>query len=253
MTRGPKTDPTWAPLAGLDPAGGADESNHGDRVGEAALALARALGIRERDALLIGEAARYHDVGKLALSGTILRKPGRLTAPEFEAVKTHTLHGWTLLARRDGPRFRLAAQIALYHHENWDGTGYPFGLGGEEIPLPARIVAVADVYDALVHARSYKDAWAAGRALTLIARESGRKFDPRAVRAFLSLRLPLLQGSFATPVWPACDPPDRGSSSSRPRLDRRPLLPFRSPLDSPARVAGDTHMSSWRTLTLSRK
>ncbi len=180
--------PLWAPSSGLGREGGTGEASHGERVGHAALALARALGLRERDAVLIGDAARFHDVGKLALSGKILRKPGRLTSAEFEAVKTHPLHGWTLLRQRHGAHFELAAQIALHHHENWDGTGYPLGLAGENIPLPARIVSVVDVFDALVHARCYKDAWPASRALTLIASAGGRVRPARRPR--LSLPAP---------------------------------------------------------------
>ncbi len=244
--------PLWAPSSGLGREGGTGEASHGERVGHAALALARALGLRERDAVLIGDAARFHDVGKLALSGKILRKPGRLPSAEFEAVKTHPLHGWTLLRQRHGARFELAAQIALHHHENWDGTGYPLGLAGENIPLPARIVSVVDVFDALVHARCYKDAWPASRALTLIASAGGRKFDPRVVRAFLSLRLPLLQASAATPAWSVSDPPD-GGSSSRPRLGRREPRPFPAEVRGPALVAARTQVSSSRTPGISCK
>lgn len=134
-----------------------------------------------------------HDIGKTGISDEILKKPGPLTSEEFELIKQHTtLGGRSLqqaLERYPAERnLRMARDIALAHHERYDGAGYPRGLRGDAIPLAARIVALVDVYDALTSSRCYKDAWAHEEAVRLIERESGGQFDPRIVRAFLDIR-----------------------------------------------------------------
>lgn len=157
---------------------------HTKRVGNTAAQIAQALGWSQEDVELIRRAASLHDVGKIAIPDSILLKPGKLTPEEFEQMKTHTTIGAKMLS---GGRFRLlrlAEEIALTHHERWNGTGY-FGLGEEAIPVSGRIVAVADVFDALISERPYKKAWALADAIQEIECQSGIQFDPRVVSAFL--------------------------------------------------------------------
>lgn len=135
----------------------------------------------------IENAAPLHDIGKIAISDTILLKPGKLTAEEFEAIKPHTTKGGAMIRNlfsnlEDAMFLRLAEEMSVYHHEWWDGTGYPEGLKGREIPLAARIMAVADVYDALVSDRVYKKAMPREQALETIYGESGTHFDPDIIR-----------------------------------------------------------------------
>jgi len=135
------------------------------------------------------ESAQLHDIGKVGISDNILRKPGRLTADEFDMIKTHTTIGESALHHamektRDKNFLRYAATVAATHHEKWDGSGYPNGLKGAEIPLIGRLMAIADVYDALVSARPYKDAYTHERAVEIIAEEAGRHFDPLLVELF---------------------------------------------------------------------
>ena len=136
------------------------------------------------------KSAPLHDVGKIKVSDTILNKPGRLTDEEFEVMRGHTLAGEAILedakgAMRDAGYLDEARQLAAYHHEKWNGTGYPYGIAGEEIPLSARIMAVADVFDALVSKRSYKDGMPIEKALSIIEKDAGTHFDPQVAQAFL--------------------------------------------------------------------
>lgn len=132
-----------------------------------------------------------HDIGKVAIEDAVLLKPGRLTASEFEVMKTHTIKGAetldaALASDPDSPFLKMARDIAITHHERFDGAGYPSGLKGDEIPLSGRIVAVADVYDALTSERVYKDAFSHDQARNLILSASGSQFDPGVVQAFLA-------------------------------------------------------------------
>ena len=136
------------------------------------------------------ELAPLHDIGKIVVSDQILRKPGPLTKEEFEEMKLHTIAGGRIAGDildgiTDEEHIRFAKDIAMYHHERWDGTGYPEGLEGEGIPLPARIMAIADVYDALTSERCYKEAVTAEKALETIKDESGTHFDPRLAEVFI--------------------------------------------------------------------
>jgi putative two-component system response regulator len=160
---------------------------HTARVARTALRIAQQLSLAEPDAAWIGQAAPLHDVGKLSVPESILLKPGRLTGTEFEQIKSHTTTGGAILAGSRSNVLRCAEKIARSHHERWDGSGYPDGLRRDQIPLSARIVAVADVFDALTHARSYKLAWPAGEAAAEIDRLEGNQFDPEVVAAFQSL------------------------------------------------------------------
>ena len=150
-------------------------------------ALAAACGWNENDRHLIDLAAPMHDTGKLGIPNAILRKPGKLDADEWKIMKTHSQIGHDILSKSDAPLFQMAAEIALHHHEKWDGSGYPNELTGTAIPESARIVALADVFDALTMIRPYKEAWPIERALETIKEESGTHFDPRIVGAFVSI------------------------------------------------------------------
>jgi putative two-component system response regulator len=168
-------------------------------VGILAAQIAEELGLPDEEVTLLRYAAPLHDVGMVALP-QILAKEGLLTLEEVDALKTHTSIGARVLASSESPILRLAEEIALYHHENWDGTGYTPGLGGEAIPLVARIVALADTYDAMRRERSYHAASTEAEATAWIEAQSGRKFDPVVVEAFLRVRrqggeLPLLDAA----------------------------------------------------------
>jgi PAS domain S-box-containing protein len=161
---------------------------HTERVGHVAARLALGLGLPAGQVTLLRQAAPLHDVGKLAIPDRILLKPGRLTGEEFDVMKTHAELGARLLSSGSSPVLQMAAVIAATHHERWDGAGYPKGLTGAATPLVGRIVAVADVFDALTHDRPYKPAWTVERAIAEIGGGAGSQFDPRVVTAFLALR-----------------------------------------------------------------
>ncbi|MGL5703403.1 MAG: HD-GYP domain-containing protein, partial [Cetobacterium sp.] len=131
----------------------------------------------------IGEYASLHDVGKIAISDMILKKPGKLTSEEFEEMKKHVIFGKELIQKMQ--LGSIAENIALYHHEKWNGKGYWFGLSTDAIPLEARIVALADVYDALRQKRVYKDGFTHDVAVEIIKKERGEHFDPALVDIFL--------------------------------------------------------------------
>jgi putative two-component system response regulator len=131
------------------------------------------------------EAAPMHDIGKVGIPDHILLKPGRLDVAEFEIMKRHSILGYEILHGSQSAMLQAAAQIALGHHEKFDGSGYPYGLKGEEIPLFARICAVGDVFDALTSERPYKKAWEDDRAVALLRDGMGSHFDPACVEAFL--------------------------------------------------------------------
>ncbi|GAA4029395.1 HD-GYP domain-containing protein [Actimicrobium antarcticum] len=140
------------------------------------------MGTAEQD--LLGDAAPMHDIGKVGIPDNILLKPGRLDAEEMDIMRTHAKIGADILRGSTSPLLQVAAAIALTHHEKFDGSGYPHGLKGEQIPLYGRIIAVADVFDALTSARPYKPAWEIDRAVALIRDGSGSHFDPVCVDAF---------------------------------------------------------------------
>jgi putative two-component system response regulator len=164
-----------------------DTGQHTQRVGALAGRLAHALGLPAEQVALVRRAAPLHDVGKIAIPDRILLKPGRLTPEEYTVFKAHARTGAHILSGGRSPLVRMAERIARSHHERWDGAGYPDGLAGEAIPLEARIVAVADVYDALTSDRPYRAAWPLARVRAEIAQEAGTHFDPRVARAFLEL------------------------------------------------------------------
>jgi putative two-component system response regulator len=166
-----------------------DTGEHTQRVGQMSAQIAKALSLPETDVELIRRAAPLHDVGKIAIPDAILLKPGKLTPEEFEHMKTHTTLGAKMLSGGRFPLLQMAEDIALTHHEHWNGKGY-IGLQGESIPIAGRIVAVADVFDALTNERPYKKAWPRHEALEEIQRQSEQQFDPHVVQAFLEIMHP---------------------------------------------------------------
>ncbi|SRR5579859_443157 len=158
---------------------------HVVRMSHYAAALARAIG---RDQAWVDDllaAAPMHDIGKIGIPDQILSKPGKLTPEEWEVMKTHPAIGAEIIGEHADPMLAMARSAALTHHEKWDGSGYPAGLAGPAIPLEGRVVAVADVFDALTSARPYKRPWTNEEAADLIKSEAGRHFDPEIVEAFL--------------------------------------------------------------------
>lgn len=164
-----------------------DTGVHIWRMASYARALALAAGWSEERAKLLELAAPMHDTGKVAIPEAILRKPGRLDEAEWAVVRTHTRVGHDILARSPAQVFQLAAEVALCHHERWDGSGYPEGLAGEAIPESARIVAIADVFDALSMKRPYKEPWPLERVVQTLEQGSGTHFDPRLLVVFLGM------------------------------------------------------------------
>lgn len=165
---------------------------HTERVARTAYLLAERLGVSRQEAAVIRQAAPLHDVGKLAVPDSVLLKPGRLTTGEYDQIKRHTAVGAAILAGSNFIVLRRGEEIARSHHERWDGGGYPNSLAGDTIPLSGRIVALADVFDALTHARCYKPAWDTDRAIEEIMALRGRQLDPDVVDAFAQLDPPSL-------------------------------------------------------------
>ncbi|MDQ3928885.1 MAG: response regulator [Chloroflexota bacterium] len=160
---------------------------HTRRVGHWSAVLAAELGVMDEVVDLLRRSAPLHDVGKIAIPDSILLKSGRLTPEEFEVMKTHAAVGARLLSKGHSDLVRMAENIALSHHERWDGTGYPRGLAGEAIPVEGRVVSVVDVFDALTHERPYKPAWPVDEAVAEIERQSGYQFDPEVAAALVRL------------------------------------------------------------------
>lgn len=161
-----------------------ETSCHILRMGKYARIIAEGLQLSKQECETIELAAPLHDIGKVAIPDAILLKPGKLTPAEFDIMKTHTQIGERILADSHSPYTQLGAQIAGGHHEKFDGSGYPHGLQGEAIPLAARIVAIADVFDALASERPYKRAWSQEAIQNYFQEQSGRHFDPRCMQAF---------------------------------------------------------------------
>jgi putative two-component system response regulator len=164
-----------------------DTGEHTRRVARTACLLARVMRVPDEDVERLALAAPLHDVGKIAVPDAVLLKPGSLTRAEYQLVQRHVVVGGEILGGSSSPVLRTAAEIALHHHERWDGRGYPAGLTGNEVPLLARLVAVADVYDALTHRRPYKEAWPVDAAVGEILEQAAGHFDPDVVAAFATL------------------------------------------------------------------
>lgn len=161
-----------------------ETGNHILRMSKSSQLLALAAGLSEQEAENILLAAPMHDIGKIGIPDEILLKPGKLDPQEWEIMKTHVTIGADLLDGSDVPLLRMAKNIALTHHEKWDGSGYPAGLSGDTIPLEGRICAICDVFDALTSERPYKKAWPVKDAMQFIQQQSGMHFDPALVSLF---------------------------------------------------------------------
>lgn len=164
-----------------------DTGQHLSRIGTHCYQLALAVGMDQAEAEMLRHACAMHDIGKIAIPDRILLKPGKLDESEWEIMRSHTTRGAELLAGSASPLLQLAEVIALTHHERWDGTGYPNGLAGTEIPLAGRICAVCDMFDALCHARPYKHAWPRQLAIDEIRRVAGTHLDPELAAAFVHI------------------------------------------------------------------
>lgn len=161
-----------------------DNTTHVKRVGYISAFLAEKIGFPKRKIEIINMAASMHDIGKLAIDDKILNKPGKLTFEEFEQMKNHSILGYDLLKNSQRELMQTAAIISRDHHENYDGSGYPRGLKGEEINLCSRIVAIADVFDALATKRVYKEAWHQDKIIEYLNSQRGIKFDPYLLDVF---------------------------------------------------------------------
>ncbi len=155
------------------------------RMSNYAYCLSKKVGYTEDQAEELLNAAPMHDVGKIGIPDTILLKPGKLEKEEWDIMRQHPAIGAEIIGGHNSSLLQLAAKIARHHHEKWDGTGYPDGLAGQEIPHQARIVTLVDVFDALTSERPYKRAWSIDEAIDFIKSQSGRHFDPELVEAFL--------------------------------------------------------------------
>jgi len=162
-----------------------DTGEHIVRMSQYSKVLALALGMDEQSAELLRQAAPMHDVGKIGIPDAILLKPGKLTSEEFEHMKKHAIIGAQILANSSSPLLQLAHKLAIEHHEKWDGSGYPNGIKGEEISIEGRIVAVADVFDALTSKRPYKEAWSVEKTVLHMQEQAGAHFDPALIELFV--------------------------------------------------------------------
>ena len=162
-----------------------ETGNHVKRVAEHSRLLGHFCGFSDTETMLLKTASPLHDIGKIAIADSILLKNGPLTDEERDIMKHHTTLGYGMLKHSDRKVFTTAADIALHHHEKWDGTGYPAGLKGEETSLHGRITAIADVFDALASPRVYKEPWKKDKIITLFGEESGKHFDPHLIALFL--------------------------------------------------------------------
>lgn len=161
-----------------------DTASHLRRISKYTAMLAAQLGQSFEFVEELRYASPLHDIGKVAIPDSILLKPGKLTPDEYEEMKKHPVYGGRMLENAESHLLQLARNVALYHHEHWDGTGYPDGLKGEDIPIEARIVAVVDVFDALTTRRVYKGAWSFKDTCAYMREQSGRLFDPGIIKAF---------------------------------------------------------------------
>ncbi len=165
-----------------------DTGVHIWRMAAYSAAIARASGWSKYDSEMLELAAPMHDTGKIGIPDEILKAPRKLSTEEWVIMKKHSKIGYDILNQSNHPIFQMAASIALGHHEKWNGQGYPCNLSGEAIPESARIVAIADVFDALTMKRPYKEAWSVEKAFDVIQKDAGSHFDPRLVKQFFEIK-----------------------------------------------------------------
>jgi len=162
--------------------------NHIKRIGHFSVLIAEKLGLSKKTIDTLRYAAPMHDIGKIGIPDAILQKPGKLSPDEFDIMKTHTLIGAKILDGSDSEILQMATQIAISHHEKWNGKGYPYGLAEEDIPLAGRIVGLADFFDALTSRRPYRGPVPRDKVVDMIRKERGQHFDPHLVDLFLENR-----------------------------------------------------------------
>ena len=172
--------------------------HHSERVAALSRRIALEIGLSDDQQRTVQLAALLHDVGKIAVPDAILKKPGRLTAEEFAEMKKHPMQGVRILANIQGPAVAAVLPGVRYHHERWDGTGYPEGLRGDNIPLLGRLLGVADFYDAVTSARAYRPAIPQAEAITMIVNGAGSHFDPEIVKAVMRL---YRRGDLLPSIW----------------------------------------------------
>ena len=165
-----------------------ETGNHVKRVAEYSAILAEAYGLNKEEIRLLKDASPMHDIGKIAIPDSILLKPGRLTDEERTEMQSHTTLGFEMLNHSDRELLKTAALVAVQHHEKWDGTGYPKGLKGKEIHIYGRLLAIADVFDALICKRVYKDPWPVDKIINMFIESRGKDFDPDVVDIFLKVK-----------------------------------------------------------------
>ena len=170
-----------------------DTATHLHRMSRYCIALGQKIGLDDDTLALMQYGAPMHDIGKIGIPDSVLLKPGKLTSEEWEIMKTHTLIGARILENSKSRYLQMAKLIALTHHERWDGSGYPNGLEGDDIPMAGRVAAVADVFDALTTQRPYKKAFPTDQSFGIIEEESGSHFDPDLVKAFLEIKKDILE------------------------------------------------------------
>ena len=163
-----------------------ETSGHVKRISEMMYKMALHMNFSYSECEVLKVASTMHDVGKIAIPDNILKKPGKLTPEEFEIIKDHPTIGYKILSQSNLEILKVAAEIALNHHEKWDGSGYPSGLSGQGIPLYSRMLAIIDVFDAMTHKRVYKEAASIDEALEYIKSQSGKHFDPKLVDIFVT-------------------------------------------------------------------
>lgn len=163
-----------------------ETGKHVERIADYVNLIADELRLHQDQTMMMRYASPMHDVGKIGIPDGVLLKPGKLTDEEFKVIKLHTIMGGKILSGTTLPLLELASEIAVSHHERWDGDGYPFRLKGEDIPISGRIVSVTDVFDALTSERVYKSAWTMERALDYIKDQREKQFDPNVVDAFFN-------------------------------------------------------------------
>ncbi len=179
-----------------------DTGGHIERMSRYSVLLYKALGYNEYDCEVMSLASMLHDVGKISTPDAVLKKPGKLNADEWEIMKRHTISGYEMLNNGESPFLQKGALIAYTHHEKWDGSGYPRALKGEDIPIEGRVVALADVFDALCSRRCYKESWPLDRVLEEIKLTKGTHFDPGLVDLFLECLDGILEIQAQFPVEP---------------------------------------------------
>lgn len=170
-----------------------DTGNHILRISDYSAELGKAVGLRSDELEILRYASPMHDIGKIGIPDRILQKPGKLDPDEWEMMKQHTVIGWRMFHNSSSPLLKAVADIAISHHERFDGTGYPHGTKGERIPLYGRVIAIVDIFDALVSRRCYKTEWTVDDAFRHIQELSGTHLDPGLVSAFLRSKKKVLE------------------------------------------------------------